>query len=69
MRADYMRAYRDQRRARGVCIDCPAPAGRYARCIACRLRQLREKREALVVHQWFTGGSPPDSRNTPPKAA
>ena len=31
-----MQALREERKARGLCVDCGLPAGKYIRCAACR---------------------------------
>lgn len=42
-RAGYMQAYRDTRRARGQCTDCPNASERYARCQSCRKRRAQHR--------------------------
>ena len=42
----YHREYHAKLRARGICITCLSPSGRFWRCLTCRRRQAKYKNRA-----------------------
>ncbi len=39
----YQRLWREQRRAKGLCMTCPNQSARHWRCFACRLKSYASK--------------------------